>query len=97
MFLEMYVLCAAMSSPAAFAHWHLFVCFHFEEILARNSSQNGENWVWGGYGPNPAYPKRTQGCAKVGHGLGKWSAIIIIGRANRLDVTNKWFLFLGFP
>ena len=48
----------------------------------------------GGY---PAYPKRTQGYAKVERGLGKWSAKIKIGQANHLDVTNKWFLFLGSP
>ena len=43
----MYDLFAAMFSPAAFAHAHLFVHFHLEEILANNSSQNGENRVAG--------------------------------------------------
>ena len=92
MFLDIYDLFAAMFSPAAFAHWHLFVRFHLEEILANNSSQNGENRVRGAY---PAYPKRTQGYASVERRRGKRSAKIKIGQANRLELTNKWFLFLG--
>ena len=61
MFLEMYVLFAAMSSPAAFAHWYLFVCFHLKEILARNSSQNGENQVLGALRSRCGVPKTYPG------------------------------------
>jgi hypothetical protein len=33
--------------------------------ISQSGRQNGENQVWGGYGPDPAYPKRTQGYASV--------------------------------
>jgi hypothetical protein len=47
-FWDIYDLFVAMFSPAAFAHCHSFVCFHLEDILATNSSQNGEHLVLGG-------------------------------------------------
>jgi hypothetical protein len=61
------------------------------QFFLQSGRQNGENRVSGG----TAYPKCTQGYASVERGLSKWSAKIKIGQANRLKVTNKWFLFLG--